>query len=335
MTRFDAEILRSGEALEALSAEWDDLFRRAPRATPFQSPAWLLPWWRVFSPGEPRTAAVRRDGRLVGLAPFYREDGALGRRLLPLGISLSDYHDVLLDPACGPEAGAALVDAMGAEGFDVWSLEELPPDAAARELPAPPGCAEARAGQSACPVLAFEAGRDLAAALPRTKRRKLAMARNRSARRGEVAVEWADEATALGLLDDLFRLHGLRWESRGEPGVLADEAVRRFHLAALPGLQRSGLLRLFGLRIGGDRAAVYYGFGRGSRAYAYLSGLDPAYAFESPGTLLVAEAMEAALREGAREFHFLRGQEPYKYEWGAADRWNELRTFRKAAADAA
>ena len=27
-------------------------------------------------------------------------------------------------------------------------------------------------------------------------------------------------------------------------------------------------------------------------------------------------------------FRFLRGQEPYKYEWGAIDRWNRRREFR-------
>ena len=31
---------------------------------------------------------------------------------------------------------------------------------------------------------------------------------------------------------------------------------------------------------------------------------------------------EAAATEGCREFHFLRGREPYECEWGAADRWS-------------
>jgi len=44
-------------------------------------------------------------------------------------------------------------------------------------------------------------------------------------------------------------------------------------------------------------------------------------------------AIEAAIAEGAREFHFLRGREAYKYEWGAVDRWNRRRSFRRAAAE--
>jgi hypothetical protein len=40
------------------------------------------------------------------------------------------------------------------------------------------------------------------------------------------------------------------------------------------------------------------------------------------------------VREGAREFHFLRGGETYKYGWGAQDRWNTSRTIRRALANA-
>src|SRR5215208_3729319 len=126
---FTAEVIAGAAELAALEGEWWKLWRRAPTATPFQSPAWLLPWWRHFHPGVLLTITVRSSGRLVALAPFYIEDGALGRRLLPIGISLSDYLDVLLDPGCEGEAGEALVRGFEAAGdlWDSWELEELPP----------------------------------------------------------------------------------------------------------------------------------------------------------------------------------------------------------------
>jgi CelD/BcsL family acetyltransferase involved in cellulose biosynthesis len=69
------------------------------------------------------------------------------------------------------------------------------------------------------------------------------------------------------------------------------------------------------------------------RAYGYLTGFDPTYEFESPGTIVVGYAIETAVREAAREFHFLRGREAYKYHWGAVDRWNRQRVFRRTDAD--
>ena|SRR5438105_11909593 len=60
----------------------------------------------------------------------------------------------------------------------------------------------------------------------------------------------------------------------------------------------------------------------------YLSGFDPALARFSLGTLLVGHAIEEAVREGAEEFDFLRGQEDYKYRWGAKDRLVYRRRFQ-------
>lgn len=333
MSGIQVEAVRTADDLDALAPAWWDLWRRSPTATPFQTPAWLVPWWRHFHPGDIFTIAARRDDRLVGLAPFYREDGALGRRLLPVGISLSDYHDVLLDPDHRAEVGQALVRrALDERGFwETWELEELPPDATALALPIGPRCEDEVFPQSACPVLLLPDGAPgLAACLPKTKRRKVAMAQNRAARRGKVVVEEADAASVEAALEHLFRLHRARWQRRGEPGVLQGDAVLGFLREAVPGLEAAGLARLYTLRIGDPVVAVYCGFLHRDRAYAYAIGFDPDYEFESPGVTIVAHAIEQAMGEGAREFHFLRGQEPYKYEWGAVDRWNQHRRLRRA-----
>jgi CelD/BcsL family acetyltransferase involved in cellulose biosynthesis len=89
-------------------------------------------------------------------------------------------------------------------------------------------------------------------------------------------------------------------------------------------------LRLNRLKIGERVAAVYYGFFRNGRAYAYLGGFDSDMPRLSPGVQVLHHAIVEAIREGAREFHFLRGAESYKYAWGATDRWNSARTFRRA-----
>jgi CelD/BcsL family acetyltransferase involved in cellulose biosynthesis len=51
----------------------------------------------------------------------------------------------------------------------------------------------------------------------------------------------------------------------------------------------------------------------------YNAGLDPSARELSPGVLLVASYVRAALAGGFRRMDFLRGDEPYKYEWGAHD----------------
>jgi CelD/BcsL family acetyltransferase involved in cellulose biosynthesis len=326
-----AEVIRHAEPFAALEPDWWELWRGVDAATPFQSPAWLIPWWERFGPGDLFVATVRDAGRLVGLAPFYIEDGT--RRLLPLGISVSDHLDVLIAPGFETLAGQALVTEIGRAGnlWDEWSLEELAPDALAWGLPAPAGCEDVSAAQSACPVLDFPTDAEtIWGFIPAGQRRDRNLARNRAARRGEVRIDPMD-ADAPGFLDILLRLHGARWQSRGEAGVLAHDRVQDFQRAALPRLAAAGLTRCFVLRIAGAAAAAYYGLAHRGRAYAYLTGFDPAFAFESPGVILLAHALEQAFGEGARSFHFLRGPEPYKYAWGASDRWNRRRSFRRTA----
>ena len=319
------DVLSDAAALARLEADWWALWRRCPNATSFQSPAWLLAWWRDFAPGPLATIAVWDGSELVGLAPLYLEAGSA--RLLPIGVGITDHLDVLIDPARAGEVGDALGTAL--DELPTWtrlSLEELAPGSAALEIPVRAGWTEEAFVQSACPVLVLAAGKSADAVLPARKLRKLRMARHRVARR-DGRVERADPGSAAGHLDALFRLHAARWESRGEAGVLADERVRRFHEAALPGLVAHELLRSYLLRIEDRVAGVFYGFRSGEKLFAYLGGFDPAFGFESPGTVLMGHAIEDAVREGVRELHLLRGQEPYKYEWGAVDRWNTCRVL--------
>lgn len=163
--------------------------------------------------------------------------------------------------------------------------------------------------------------------IPARQVRNLRHTRNRALRAGAVEVEAATPGTAADLLEALFRLHAARWSERGEPGVLADPAVRAFHRHAVPALARAGLLRMYGLHIAGRLAAVHYGLGDARRAYHYLGGFDPELAPLGPGVLATGHAIGEALGQGAREFHFLRGRERYKYLWGAEDRPGWSRRF--------
>src|SRR5206468_3397596 len=117
-----------------------------------------------------------------------------------------------------------------------------------------------------------------------------------------------------------FDLHARRWRSRWQPGVLFGRRIQQFHRAAARGLLEEGSLRLHALRLDGRTVASLYCFAQAGVGYYYLGGFDPDLARRSVGTLLTAHAMEEAVREGCREFDFLRGREPYKYRWGCRDR---------------
>jgi CelD/BcsL family acetyltransferase involved in cellulose biosynthesis len=323
-----ATFIRDEASLVRLAPEWWRLWERSPAATPFQSPAWLIAWWRAFKPGELLSLAVHLGDRLAGLAPFYLECDGERTRLLPVGTSISDYLDVLVDRGVQEPVLAAIAASYArcSEPWNEWEMTELPPHASALRVPVPDGFEEETGATTTCPVLDLAEG-----IVPAGMQRKLRMIGHRIDRHGHAAVLDTADRDQAWWIAQLWRLHAARWASVGEPGLLRDARLKQFHHRAMPELARRRLLRLYALVLGETVVGVYYGFHHAQSAYAYLGGFDPAFAYYSPGTYLVGHAVERAAAEGVRELHFLRGREAYKYAWGATDRWNSRRVLRRGS----
>ena len=308
-----AEVIGDIAKLEALAPEWLELWRRSPDATPFQSPMWLLPWWRHFGSNDLYAIAIRNDGRLTALAPLYiiREDSeSLG---LFIGTGISDYLDVIGD--------APFVEHIARADCQIWDFQQLRASSPILLAPLPDGWSENIEDQDPCLVLPLAE-----LSLSTHSQKKLRYYRRRL---DPVTIEEATQETLETLLRSLFDLHAARWQKRGMPGMLADDVIQQFHREVAKAMLDAGALRMYALRSGDRIVAVFYGFAGASTVYYYLSGYDPELEKLSPGTLIVAHAVESAVRDGATTFDFLRGAEEYKSSWGAKPRMNKRRQLIK------
>jgi CelD/BcsL family acetyltransferase involved in cellulose biosynthesis len=310
------EIVRGLRALERLEPDWWRLFRSARAPTPFQSPAWLLPWCRHLGRGEPLAIAIRDGGELVALAPFSidEEDGA--RVLRPLGEGVTDICDALLASARDRDLAETLLGALaGLSGWERCEWSGIPHDShlIAAAKPWRPSCSE-----EVAPVLPLAHGaREVTQAVPRGMAENIEACRKRAEKFGPLSFQAASGPDCGSFLDVLFALHAARWASSGEAGVLAHPAVQAFHREALPELIGAGLARIHLVRIGERVAAAHYGLAAGRAHFYYIGGYDPGLRAAGPGNLAVAHAIGRALAEEAQAFQFLRGDEPYKRRWGA------------------
>jgi CelD/BcsL family acetyltransferase involved in cellulose biosynthesis len=89
---------------EALRQGWDRLLGRTD-ATIFQTFEWISTWWKYFAKphDELHVVVFSCDGRLVGIAPLFRERRkVLGIRIATclefIGRGLSDYVDLIIEP---------------------------------------------------------------------------------------------------------------------------------------------------------------------------------------------------------------------------------------------
>ena len=316
-------------ALHGLGRAWSALWASVPHRTPFQHPAWLLPWWDVFGRGELRVLLVRDADTLIGFAPFYISPQ---RELRLLGAGVSDYLDALAAPAGERIVAGAISDELESSRSE-WTfcgLDNLRDASLLLRVDAPTAVCATTAAVDPCPVVELP---ESVALLQQRIAPKLAShirySRRRAERLGGVTIERVVPQDLHAALDALFALHGTRWAAKGEAGVLSNDEVREFHRRAAAALQAAGLLRLLSVRIGKRIAAIHYGLHAGDRTFFYLGGFNPDFAALSPGSVAIASAMEDAIGEGASTFDFLGGREPYKYRWGAADcqRWS--RHFRR------
>jgi CelD/BcsL family acetyltransferase involved in cellulose biosynthesis len=84
-------------------------------------------------------------------------------------------------------------------------------------------------------------------------------------------------------------------------------------------MSASGWLDLAILAVQDGPAAAYLSFNYNGRLYLYNSGYDPKYAAYSAGVALLAYRIHKAILQGVKTFDFLRGDEEYKYDFGAKD----------------
>src|SRR5438067_13917678 len=93
------EPIRDIGEIEAWRESWSRLHDRCRGATPFQSPEWLIPWWRHLGEGELYAFAALTCRDLVGVLPMYiwTPPDSQRREVLLLGAGTSDYLDVLCE----------------------------------------------------------------------------------------------------------------------------------------------------------------------------------------------------------------------------------------------
>jgi len=329
------EEVTTAAALDALHPEWAGLWARCLAATPFQSPDWLVPFWRHLGQGELCVLTLRHTGRLVGLAPLFISNVPPSgeQRVLFIGTPITDYSDVLIDPMFEEQGTAAILSYLVSQSgrWDCLDFQQLRPDSPLLKIEATPGLKGLVTVQEVCPALQLpDDVRKLTNSVPLRMLDNLQYYRRRLASRGPLDIEKVRLDNFSELFDRFLELQGARWQSRGQAGVLSDPRLQEFHRESAQHFLISGSLRLYGLRSNGRLVATLYGFVHGRQAYHYLTGFDPEMHSFSPATVMLGYAIEEAIAEGCLTFDFLRGREPYKFMWGAKARLNYRRQFRSA-----
>jgi CelD/BcsL family acetyltransferase involved in cellulose biosynthesis len=159
---------------------------------------------------------------------------------------------------------------------------------------------------------------DYLATLGKKERHEIRRKVRRAEAVGEVVLEKSE--APLDDLEAFIDLHQRRWGADGLFPDTAGGAQSRVFLRRLFELfGPDGALCLCFLTVGGRRVATGLHFETPDSILYYNAGVDPDARDLSPGVLMVERFVRRALANGQRRIDFLRGDEGYKYEWGAVD----------------
>jgi CelD/BcsL family acetyltransferase involved in cellulose biosynthesis/glycosyltransferase involved in cell wall biosynthesis len=323
------ERVRGAVQLAQLRQDWSALWDADPHATPFQRPEWLLAYARVFcadSDAQAGALVARHGAKMVGLLPLCERNAGVRTSITLLGTGVSDHLDLISEPGYALECSRRFLEALAesASGSSI-ELSELREASPLNTVTAPKSSQDRRFVQSPYPVLQLMAGVN---GVPESMQAKLRYYARRAERLGKLDIEETTDQNVSRIaeqLEILFALHKRRWEERNQNGVLSTAQVRTFMHDAVGALARAGRAKVLVLHIDARPAAAMLLLHDASSAYYYIGGFEPALRDVSPGTLLIAHAINSARHAGFAEFDFLRGNEAYKYRFGARDRFNHAR----------
>ncbi len=315
-------------AFDELKAEWNNLLEHSISNTLFLTWEWQRTWWEHLGTSELRIITVREDdGTLVGIAPLFEEtwkDGTTKSISLIGCVDVSDYLDIIAARGQEERVYAALLDMIMRADFPAWHgglhlctlPEDSPTNAQLQAMAQARGLVAEWKLHDVSPVIDLPATWD--AYLETLDKKQRHEVRRKLRRVEETDHKWYAVDDTMSIDQAIVDFVDLHKKSRPDKHVFMDRRMEQFFVDIARRLQPRGWLQLDFLEIAGARAASILNFVYQNDVLVYNSGYDPEkYGQYSPGIVLFAFSIQDAIAAHRRRYDFLRGDEEYKYRFGA------------------
>ncbi len=319
-----------------LEDEWNTLLSRSYANYPFMRFGYLHDWWSSLGGGEWQDGELvlitgSQDGKLAGIAPLFIAKKPDGKSVLMLVGSheVSDYLDVIVSPADLPEFAAELLSYLhthitGWETLNLYNLLDSSPSIPAFEsAAADAGWHTDLSTLQPSPYIALPGDWETYLAGIDKKQRHEIRRKMRRAENAEQPAKWYVLSDPEKLEQDIDSFLDLMAQG-SEKAVFLSEAMVPYMRQVMRTAFKEGYLHLSFLEIGGGKAAAKLCFDYQNRLWGYNSGFNNEFMSYSPGWVLMGHLLTWANEQKREVFDFMRGDEEYKYRFGAVDRFVKL-----------
>lgn len=294
-------IFRRGLAIE--KDQYQKIFTSSNSATPFQSWEWVTAWKEVFAPGSIFSVFVHHGDELVGFWAGVQKFSSAAT----LGTGVSDYLLPLALPGHETEVLSQILTLFEGHGKTI-DLHQIPSQYAP--------CTPQAWHQATCPRTQLPSSfEDYLRSLSKSLRYDI----RKGFKNHDLTFEDVKPGDGHRFLNELFRLHKLRWKEKHLPGAFGKKAQAfHRHYFSLGAESMRPVLLWNGDKVIG---ALYVLTNKGI-SYYYQAGFDPSARSLSPGNLMIAYSIRSAIERGDTIFDFCRGDEAYKRRWATESHSN-------------
>ena len=311
-----------------LKKEWKDLLTRSVTHTIFQTWEWNQLWWKHFGPPDRLFLLTLRNSKdkLVGLAPLFCHLEMNNQKRIQFigGTEISDYLDFIVEVGNEHSFYATVISFLKSHP-DLWDAIDLhcipagsPTITVFRGFGQERGLRENLSMEEVCPRATLSSSWDqFLAAMKKKDRHEIRRKINRIQRQAEnVRYTIANSATLSEDIECFLQLHA---KSNDPKMAFMNHNMKHFFLEMARIFMQKEWLELLFLEANGVKLAALLNFKYRDTVYVYNSGYDPKFGRWSPGWVLISHSIQDAIEGGIKIYDFLRGNESYKYRFGAKD----------------
>ena len=326
------------DILEVILPQWTELKEEFHEITVFQDIGWLKSWWEYKLKERkitPYIVEVKKEKKTIGIIPLYLYDeefaGFIFRVLKPIGIDQSDYLVPIFSKSySSTDIVKKAMEKIYADkvNWDYLEWGDIPEgsafDFALKDELLERSKMMERKKDNTCPYLALNKNTEMVVDKFSGSFLKGLLRYDRKLKReGELKFHKVKKETEIEpIMGSFFELHCRRWEDTSTPSKFEDKKEREFALKAAKGLSKSDLLYLVYLTHNDNILVVFFGMEDGTNIYYYLHAMDPDYKKYKVGHLIMYYLILDSIEKNYNIVDFLRGDEPYKYNWGATNKFN-------------
>jgi CelD/BcsL family acetyltransferase involved in cellulose biosynthesis len=344
------EVITDPVGFFALREEWDALVL-ASSVTIFQTFDWQWLWWKYFGEGlRLHILLFRLANKLVGIAPLYLDiHSFLGiklydqLKLLGGGVrdwrsqwNLSEYGpsdqlDIIAMPGLESEVGGRFLAYLQEQNWlDEADLENVLDGGVLMKAVVPQlrpcGWPFSLLHDHFCSRITVPGSlEEYLRGLRSSVRHRLNQARRAYSNEAMYSIRPIESREEMQrAIDDLIRLHQLRWNHLGYPGMFGDKRFQGFLKEVAERFLENDWLWLKTARMDSSCVAVRMGFRFKDCLNDFVAGFDQASAAAKrrPSLALLLSMIEDAIRWRIHTLNFARGYETYKIEFTSEVSYN-------------